>query len=94
MVQARRMWNLWTKIDVWSKGLEDQIRETARDLLTKAYLQLSPRRVWLYTLYTTMAVVQQATLPKEGDPSLEPPGDLWNESPVHTMVKGEKYFQR
>lgn len=94
MDQARRMWKLRTKIDVWSKGLDEAVRNTARELLAEEYLQLSPRRVWLYTFRITMAAFQQATLPPElwADPSLEFPQELWDDSPSHTMAKGERYL--
>jgi len=42
------MWKLRVKIDVWSQGLEESLRQRNRVLLIKSYLQLPPRRVWLF----------------------------------------------
>lgn len=42
------MWRLRVKIDVWSKGIDEKIRQRNRDLLNEAYLRLPPWRVWLY----------------------------------------------
>ncbi|KAK1752334.1 hypothetical protein QBC47DRAFT_363898 [Echria macrotheca] len=48
MQQSARMWVLRVKIDSWSKGVDESIRERNRDLLVDAYLRLPPRRVYLY----------------------------------------------
>ncbi|KAK3390131.1 hypothetical protein B0H63DRAFT_519366 [Podospora didyma] len=45
---AYRMWRLRVKIDFWSKGVDEAIRQRNRDLLTEAYLRLPPVQVWLY----------------------------------------------
>ena len=42
------MWVLRVKIDSWSQGVDEDIRQRNRDLLTEAYLRCPPRRVWLY----------------------------------------------
>lgn len=46
--QAVLMWQLRIRIDKWSVGLNEEIRERNRHLLTDAYLRCPPRRVWLY----------------------------------------------
>jgi hypothetical protein len=45
MKQAALMWKLRVKIDVWSKGLDETLRQHNRDLLIEDYLWLPQRRV-------------------------------------------------
>ncbi|KAH6876614.1 hypothetical protein B0T10DRAFT_610319 [Thelonectria olida] len=49
MKQSVLMWKLRVKIDVWSQGLDERIRQRNRELLIDAYLRLPPRRVFMYT---------------------------------------------
>lgn len=46
--QSKRMWILRVKIDSWSQGVDEHIRQRNRDLLTQAYLRCPPKRTWLY----------------------------------------------
>lgn len=46
--QADLMWKLRVKIDKWSQGVEESIRQRNRLLLLDLYLELPPRRVWLF----------------------------------------------
>lgn len=46
--QAALMWNLRIKIDLWSAGVDEAVRQRNRDYLIDMYLQLPRRRVWLY----------------------------------------------
>jgi hypothetical protein len=46
ITQAALMWKLRVKIDVWSKGVDDTLRQRNRELLMGAYLWLLPCRVW------------------------------------------------
>jgi len=55
MEQATLMWKLRVKIDSWSQGIDESIRHRNRLLLTDLYLQLPPRRVWLYVKQIRMA---------------------------------------
>ena len=48
MDQASKMLNMRIKIDVWSKGLSNSIREDIREKLGELFCQLPVRRVWLY----------------------------------------------
>ncbi|PWI63993.1 hypothetical protein PCL_00832 [Purpureocillium lilacinum] len=48
LVQAKLMWRLRVKIDVWSHGLEETLRAANRSYLLENYLQLPRRRFWLY----------------------------------------------
>ncbi|KAK0620683.1 hypothetical protein B0T14DRAFT_236244 [Immersiella caudata] len=46
--QARRMWNLRIKIDKWSVGVREDIRQRNRLLLEAAYRDLPQRRFFMY----------------------------------------------
>ncbi|KAK0721954.1 hypothetical protein B0T26DRAFT_196561 [Lasiosphaeria miniovina] len=48
MDQVPRMSKLRVMIDIWSRGVDETIRQRNRALLLDAYLQLPPHRVWLY----------------------------------------------
>lgn len=49
--QARKMLNMRIKIDVWSKGIDEDTRRQNRENLADLYCQLLPRRIWLYMKY-------------------------------------------
>jgi len=57
--QIPRMWILRVKIDVWSQGVDEAIREKNRNLLNEAYLQLPPYRVWLYTHHVIVMLLEK-----------------------------------
>lgn len=59
MDQASRMWKLRVKIDAWSKGLDESLRERNRLLLIESYLRLPPRRVWLFVKHIRFAFVER-----------------------------------
>ena len=88
-----RMWKLRVKIDVWSKGLDEGVRQRGRDLLTELYLRLIPRRVWLYSMLCTVAEFQKATLPPElwGDPTQGVLESLsfMNKGPAYMLARGK-----
>ncbi|KAK1749425.1 hypothetical protein QBC47DRAFT_333691 [Echria macrotheca] len=46
--QCYRMKNLRIKIDVWSKGVAEDIRHRNREILGNSYMSLPSQRVWLY----------------------------------------------
>lgn len=46
--QSAKMLNLRIKIDVWSKGIDESIREEIRNHLRDLFCQLPARRVWFY----------------------------------------------
>jgi hypothetical protein len=48
MDQAAKMLNMRIKIDVWSQGLDESIRQEIRDHVQDLFCQLPPRRVWHY----------------------------------------------
>ncbi|KAK0636639.1 hypothetical protein B0T17DRAFT_480835 [Bombardia bombarda] len=57
--QGWLMWKLRVKIDAWSCGVEETIRERNRELLTEAYLKLYPSRVWLYIKTSRFIMLDQ-----------------------------------
>ena len=46
--QSAKMLNLRIKIDVWSNGIDESIREEIRNHLRDLFCQLPARRVWFY----------------------------------------------
>jgi hypothetical protein len=61
MEQARRMLNMRIKIDVWSKGLDESIREEIREHLRDLFCQLPARRVWYYLKHIRHMRVRRST---------------------------------
>ncbi|KAK2764586.1 hypothetical protein FQN54_009281 [Arachnomyces sp. PD_36] len=51
MDQAKKMLNVRIKIDVWSKGTEESVREEIRENLRDLFCELAPQRVWYYVKY-------------------------------------------
>ncbi|KAG6059448.1 hypothetical protein E4U17_006276 [Claviceps sp. LM77 group G4] len=48
LIQSARMLKLRIKIDVWSRGVDENLRHSNREYLTQQYLMLPRRRFWLY----------------------------------------------
>ncbi len=48
MDQAAKMLNMRIKIDVWSQGLVEPVRQDIREKLRDLFCQLPARRVWIY----------------------------------------------
>lgn len=48
MDQAQKMFNMRIKIDVWSKGENESLRQGFRNQMAVCFWQLPARRVWLY----------------------------------------------
>ncbi|KAK3369263.1 hypothetical protein B0T24DRAFT_580166 [Lasiosphaeria ovina] len=48
--QCSRMWKLRVKIDSWSQGVAEEIRQRNRHLLEEAYLLSPPQRLWMYIM--------------------------------------------
>ncbi|KAG6175478.1 hypothetical protein E4U27_006203 [Claviceps purpurea] len=48
LIQSARMLKLRIKIDVWSRGVDEQLRHSNREYLDQQYLMLPRRRLWLY----------------------------------------------
>ncbi|KAG5959387.1 hypothetical protein E4U57_000723 [Claviceps arundinis] len=48
LIQSARMLKLRIKIDVWSRGVDENLRHSNREYLIEQYLMLPRRRFWLY----------------------------------------------
>lgn len=59
-VECGRMWTLRLKLDSWSQGVDEGIRQRNRDLLTDAYNRLPPCRIWLYVREDAYGFYMQA----------------------------------
>ncbi|KAK0757604.1 hypothetical protein N5P37_009618, partial [Trichoderma harzianum] len=57
--QVYLMMRLRIKIDVWSKGLDETLRERNRNLLMDAYTRLPSHRFWLYTKHWRDTIVRR-----------------------------------
>lgn len=82
------MWKLRVKIDVWSKGLDESLRQRSRDILIEAYLRLPSRRVWFFLKHIRIASQgQMAEL--EGGNGPYDRVDLRMQGPEDTIAKGK-----
>lgn len=50
--QASKMLNMRIKIDVWSRGVDENIRIENREKLRQMFCQLPARRMWFYLKHT------------------------------------------
>lgn len=88
MEQAGPMWKLRVKIDVWSKGLDESLRQRNRELLIEAYLRLPLHRVWLFLKHIRFAVLGRVTgLQVEDKTQIS--GDACEQEPEDTIVQGK-----
>lgn len=91
MTQAALMWKLRVKIDVWSKGVDETLRQRNRKLLIEAYLQLPPCRVWLFSKHIRLAFERKATeLEDKSEPYDET--ELCVHGPEDTIAEGKCLF--
>jgi hypothetical protein len=72
MTQAALMWKLRVKIDVWSRGLDESLRQRNRELLIEAYLWLPPRRVWHFVKHIRFAFLSKKPRLGAEDESYDP----------------------
>jgi len=63
------MWKLRVKIDSWSKGIDEDIRERNRGLVEEAYRRLPPRRYILYYKFCRDIITGQPDTERVGDMS-------------------------
>ena len=82
------MWKLRVKIDVWSKGLDETLRQRNRDLLIEDYLQLPPRRVWHFVKRIRFAFLSQKTRLK-GENEPYDLVDSFVQGPEDTIAQGK-----
>src|SRR5271168_1286294 len=88
MEQAALMWKLRVKIDVWSNGLDESLRQRNRELLIETYLRLPPRRVWFFLKRIRLAFLGQAAR-LEGENELYDQVDLYVQEPEDTIAQGK-----
>jgi hypothetical protein len=60
MDQSGLMWRLRVKIDAWSHGLDESLRQRNRLLLIESYLRLPPCRVWLFVKRIRVAFLERS----------------------------------
>ena len=82
------MWKLRVKIDVWSKGLDETLRQRNRELLIEDYLQLPPRRVWHFVKRIRFAFLSQKTRLK-GENEPYDLVDSFVQGPEDTIAQGK-----
>jgi len=76
MTQTALMWKLRVKIDVWSRGLDESLRQRNRELLIEAYLRLPPRRVWHFVKHIRFAFLSKKPRLGAEDESYDPSDPL------------------
>lgn len=91
MDQAGRMWNFRIKVDVWSQGLDESIRQFARRSVRELFLSLAPRRLWCYLKTMRSArtgLVSTSELPVDvgRDPNIQ---DSFAHGPEDIMATGK-----
>lgn len=87
MDQAGKMWTLRVKIDSWTKGkVHESIRQRNRELLIDAYLQLPPRRVWLFIKFCRFSIL--------GDQlEMKPDDEAWPVTSEDIVAQGKFHAQ-
>lgn len=88
MEQATRMWKLRVKIDVWSRGVDESLRQRNRELLVGAYLRLPPRRVLLYLKQFRVAALEQVARLEGENPFNH--AELYFQGPEDTIARGKR----
>ncbi|PKK42865.1 hypothetical protein CI102_13385 [Trichoderma harzianum] len=74
--QVYLMMRLRIKIDVWSKGLDETLRERNRNLLMDAYTRLPSHRFWLYTKHWRDTIVRRPVCSLWSEASYIPEAEL------------------
>ncbi|KAK0719324.1 hypothetical protein B0H67DRAFT_572915 [Lasiosphaeris hirsuta] len=87
--QTGRMWLLRVKIDSWSHGVDESIRQRNRHLLNEAYRRLPPRRYLLFVKLCRGVIVYGLSIPdRDPDRVLSGPEDAIGRA--HHLVKPGK----
>lgn len=75
------------KVDVWSKGVDENIREQIRDHVRDLFYELPARRVWLYLKYIRNMLLRggEAGETAESQTCME----AWMEGPEDTVANGK-----
>lgn len=87
MKQVFLMMKLRIKIDVWSRGLDEALRERNRNLLMDAYTRLPSHRFWLYTKHWRDTILRGP-----GDPRAQEhaqPQDAYDDGPEDVIARGK-----
>lgn len=82
------MIKLRTKIEVWSIGIDESLRERNGNFLIDTYLQLPSRRVWLYLKHWRSMLMQDPDNPVPDAEHI----DQWKsyfDGPEDVIAKGE-----
>jgi hypothetical protein len=88
MEQSALMWKLRVKIDVWSHGLDESLRQRNRELLIEAYLRLPPCRVWYFVKRIKFAFLSKKPRLGAEDESYDPLDPLVH-GPEDTIAQGK-----
>jgi|SRR6266487_5675840 len=85
--QSAKMLNMRIKIDVWSKGLDEDIREEIRVHLQDLFCQLPSRRVWYYLKRIRYMGINGTKVGEEFNLQLD--ADHLMDGPEDIIVKGK-----
>lgn len=83
--QTRRMLQLRIKLDVWSQGSPEWMRNRNRELLTDAYLRLPSARVWLYAKRLRIMILYHDS---DADLRRELDGQVFNPNLPEDIIAG------
>lgn len=80
------MLNMRIKIDVFTKGLEEDFREGVRENLRELFCQLPPQRVWFYLKHVRNMFLQDRSIAPNDMTALE--SDVIVDGPEDAIAKG------
>lgn len=92
MEQSGLMWKLRVKIDSWSQGVDEHIRQRNRRLLIDAYLRLPPGRVWFFLKhrrFETLKLQARSLGNMEGKNGLHFRPDIVEDGPEDVIARGK-----
>jgi len=82
------MWKLRVKIDAWSRGIDESIRQRNRLLLIEIYLRLPLGRVWFFVKHIRIAYLERENgLLKKSN--VDDPVSRQGDDPEDTIAKGK-----
>ncbi len=88
------MLNMRIKIDVYTQGLQEDIREGVREKLRELFCQLPPRRIWFYLKQVRyMLLRDRSTGPKDKNATALEDG-LIMDGPEDSIARGSISFPR
>ena len=86
MEQARRMLNMRIKVDVFTKGLDENFREGVRNNVRDLFCQLPPRRVWFYLKHVRNMLLEDRNVVSKDKTKLE--SDEVMDGPEDAIARG------